>query len=236
LKTVAENIEIARNSPLQTLRVTWDAPMLLTSSGAMEPIEDFARLYRMSTGIYGQGYPGMENPFPYAKPYISELHFGSDLYVQVVLPTEFIVGVAGLGLPNLLSLLKEALILPADVATKLGEKRTIRAAAKRERLELESEFEDAGKEARAKQKARIANAENRELQEKVAMAETLVSLDPETRPLVQELYGSAGDSALVRITERAARGPARPRNVVVGPAEKPELYPSPPEHIPPPRR
>jgi hypothetical protein len=231
-----ESIEIARNSPLQTLRVTWDAPRLLTSSGAMEPIEDFARLYRMSTGIYGRGYPGLENPFPYAKPHISELHFGSDLYVQVVLPTELLVGATGLGLPNLLSLLREALLIPADVATGLAEKRTARVASKRKRLALEAEIDDAGTEASANQKARIAEAENRELQEKVATAKTLASLDPETRPLVRELYGPSGDSAVERIMERASKGPARPRDVVVRPAERSDLYPSPPQQIPPPQR
>jgi hypothetical protein len=233
---MAEKIEIARNSPLQTLRVTWDAPLLLSSSGAIAPIEDFARLYRMSTGVYGHGYRGMESPFPYAKPYISQLHFGSDLYVQVIVPTEFLVGVVGLGLPNLLSLLKEALLIPGEIATELADKRTVRAAAKRERLALEAEFDEARTESRANQKARIAEAENRELQEKVVMAKTLASLDPETRPLVRELYGAAGDSNLEHIMERAAKGPARPRDVVVHPAEKPELYPRAPQQIPPPRR
>jgi hypothetical protein len=232
---VAKNIEIVRNSPLQTLTVTWNAPILLTSGHAIQPLEDFAQLYRMSTGIFGRGYPGVENPFPYAKPYVSELHFGSDLYVQVVLPTEFLVGVAGLGLPNLLELLKEALLAPADVATELVEKRTIRAREKRQRIALEAEFEDAPREARANQRARIADAENRELRANAAMAQTIASLDSESRALVKELYGRQGDSAVVAIMDRAAKGPARPREVVVHPVEQPELYPNPPQH-PPSRR
>jgi hypothetical protein len=232
---VAEDIEIARNSPLQTLTVTWNAPIVLTSGGTIQPLEDFAQLYRMSTGIFGRGYPGMENPFPYAKPYVSRLHFGSDLYIQVVLPTEFLVGVAGLGLPNLLELLKEALLAPADIATELAEKRTVRAAAKRKRIGLEAEFEDAPREARANQLARIADAENRELQATAAAVERLASLDSENRALIRELYGRSGDSAVVSAMRRAAKGSARPRDVVVLAVEKPELYPDPPQR-PPSRR
>lgn len=229
---MAERIEIGRDSPLQTLRVTWDAPLLLTPASATDPIEDVARLYRMSTGIYGRGYPGMMRPFPYAKPYVSQLHFGSDLYVEVIVPTTFIVGVAGLGLPNLLELLKQALMAPLTVPAAIERARRARSVAKIERIGAEAVLrapEEIEREALANQRAKTAEAERRELEARAATARMLDAMDRELIEIVRRSSGNRAVYALIDIAERAERGPARPRDIDVRPVEDPGKYPDPPQ-------
>lgn len=111
-----DGIEIRRREPLHTMRITWDAPPILTSGALITPIDDFAVLYRMSSGVYGhRGYRRMNQPFRYARPYVTTAHFGSPLWVDVIVPTLFLGGgavTARYGLPKLLDLVKQVMLLP----------------------------------------------------------------------------------------------------------------------------
>jgi hypothetical protein len=235
---MAERVEIIRTQPLHTLRVTWDAPPILTSGALTYPIVDFAALYRMSTGIYGRaGYRRMNQPFRYARPYIAEARFGSPLWGDVVVPTVIVSGAAKYGLPKLLDLVKQAMLLPSSIGAEREKNKRDQKHAELERMGIEEQLshpDEVKRRAYAEQRAQIVEAEARELRSITEAAELLNKLDPAVLARVQEFYGENGLNRLVDIARRGEAGPARPRELEVHPTEDPERYPQPPEQLPPP--
>lgn len=224
--------EIDRNAPLHTLSLSFDAPGILTSGALTTPIEDFAVLYRMSTGIYGQyGLRRFNEPFAYARPYIRTFHFGSPYFFETVVPTVLIAG--GIkGLPPLISLVKQIIIEPGRTRRELKENKAGRLKAEEEIIEREERLDDPGrlKElARAKRDAEIAEAHLRTLQSRAEMARTLQDLDPEVREAVLASYGDGGLDALIDVARRAEGGPTVPRELGIRPVENPKEFPAPPD-------
>lgn len=223
------------------MRLTWDAPPILTSGALTSPIEDFAALYRMSTGIYGRaGYRRMNQPFRYARPYVATAHFGSPLWVDVIVPTVILgggVAAAKIGLPKLLDLVKQAMLLPSSIGAEREKNKRDEAQARIERMRVEEQLEhpdDVKRSAHAEQRAQIADAEARELRSIAEAAELLDRMDPDLLAGVEEFYGQGGLNRLIQVARRAEAGPARPRELEVHPTEDPRQYPDPPKQLPPP--
>src|SRR4051794_33450191 len=117
---------------LHVLTLGFEAPTVLTSGAVVAPIEDFAVLYRMSTGIYGTyGLRRFDQPFPYARPYVRTLHFGSPYFFQVVLPTVLAVGGIA-SLPKLIPLVKQVILAPGQTRRELKENKAARLKAEEE--------------------------------------------------------------------------------------------------------
>ncbi len=227
---MAEDID--RDAPLHALSLTFDAPVVLTSGALTTPIEDFAVLYRMSTGIYGQyGLRRFNEPFAYARPYARTLHFGSPYFFEIVLPTVVIVG--GIkGLPSLILLVKQIIVEPGRTRRELKENKAGRLKAEEEIIDREQRIEDPDQLrelASATRDAEIAEAHLRKLKSRAEMERTLSNLDPEMREAVLASYGDDGMNALVDIARRAQGGPTVPRELNVSPVENPEEFPTPPE-------
>jgi hypothetical protein len=199
--------EISPNEALHVLGLTYEAPGLLTSAAVVSPIEDFAVLYRMSTGIYGQpGFRRFDQPFPYARPYLHALHYGSPFDLQVVVPTAILLGSAKWSLPALLNLVKQALLLPGGIPKERSEK----------------------------QRADLADAELRPLRPRKDAAEFVDHMDAETAQAIRERYGQPGLVRVLDVARRAEAGPVRPRSLRVEPVSDPERYPPPPADFEPP--
>lgn len=163
---MADEIEIRRTVPLHTLRLTWDAPPVLTSGALVTPINNFAILYRMASGIYGQaGYRRMDQPFRYARPYIASAQFGSPLSLEVIVSTAIPGGaIARVGLPKLVELIKQVMLLPSSSAAERQKSKRDQKEAELERVGIEEQLAHPGdvkRQARAQQLAEIAEAETR---------------------------------------------------------------------------
>jgi hypothetical protein len=232
--------EINRNIELHVLTLRFSAPTVLTSGAATTPVEDFAVLYRMSTGIYG--HPGLrrfDQPFPYARPYLRRLHFGSPYFFETVIPTLLIVG--GIkGLPKLIPLVKQIIVEPGKTRRELKENNAGRLKAEEEIIEREAlldEPDSIRQLARAKRDAEIYDAHERGLKSRAEIVQTLADLDPDSREAVIRSYGDPGLRALYDVARRAEGGPVRPEDMSITPVENPEELPRPPERpeIEPPR-
>jgi hypothetical protein len=203
------------------------------------PIEDFAVLYRMSTGVYGKArYRRMDQPFRYARPYVATAHFGSPLSIEVIVPTLLVGGAAAkYGLPKLLDLVKQVLLLPSSLAAEREKNLRDRDQARLDRIRIQEQLDhadDARRKAYAEQRADIAEAEARELRSFAEAADLLDKMDPRVIARVYEFYGERGTNRLIDVARRAEYGPARPRALEVHPTDDPEQYPEPPRELPPP--
>jgi hypothetical protein len=186
----------------------------------------------MSTGIYGQyGLRRFNEPFPYARPYVRTLHFGSPYFFEIVVPTVLIAG--GIkGLPPLISLVKQIILDPGRTRRELKENKAGRLKAEEELIEREERLEAPERLqelARAKRDAEIAEAHLRTLKSRAEMADVIKKLDPDVRDAVLESYGERGMDALVDIARRSQGGPTQPREMNLGPIQDPAEYPTPPE-------
>ena len=208
---------------------------MLTASAVTHPIGDFAVLYRMSTGVFGQKAYRKDRPFPYARPYISRLSFGSSLALEVVVPTLILgSGAAKLGLPKLLDLVEQAMLMPSSFAAKREKNREDRDQSRLIRIGIEEQLahpEDVKRRAYARQRADIAAAEAHELRSIAEARELLDRMDPELVDSVRELYGRSGIRNLGDVARRAENGPARPEGVQAYPVEHPQRYPDPPRDL-----
>lgn len=158
---MAEAIDIRQDVPLHTLGLTWDSAALLTASALTYPIDDFAALYRMATGVYGRaGYRRMNQPFRYARPYVATAHLGSPLLLEVIVPTVMVGGAAAAkyGLPRLVDLVKQVLLLPSLVVAEREKNLRDRDQARLDRLRIQEQLDhpdDARRKAFAEQRADI---------------------------------------------------------------------------------
>jgi hypothetical protein len=194
----------------------------------------------MASGIYGQaGYRRMDQPFRYARPYIARAQFGSPLLLEVIVPTVIVGGaVAKIGLPKLLDLVKQAMLLPSSIAAEREKNKRDQRQAELEREGIEEQLghpDDVRRRAHAQQRAEIAEAEARELRSIAEATELLDRMDPVLIARVEEYYGQRGLNRLIDVARRAEAGPARPRALEVQPTDDPERYPPPPKRLPPPR-
>lgn len=232
--------EVNPNAELHILTLRFSAPALLTSGATTTPVDDFALLYRMSTGIYGRpGLRRFDQPFAYARPYLKMLHFGSPYFFETVIPTLFIVG--GIkGLPKLIPLVKQIIIEPGKTRRELKENKAGRLKAEEEIIEREALLDDAGSTRRlaeAKRDAEIYEAHERGLKSRAEIVRTLKDLDPDTREAVIRSYGDRGLRTLYDVARRAEGGPVRPEEMTITPVENPQDLPTPPNRreIEPPR-
>jgi hypothetical protein len=235
---MVDEIAINRATALHRLKMAWDAPPLWTTTELLRPVEDFDRLYRMSTGIFGRrDYRGMSSPFPYARPYISEAHFGSPLWLELIVPT--VVFSANFGLPNLLELVQQTMLLPSKIAAE--RQRNLRDArgAELERLGIEERLRHPDTEtliALSGQEVQLVDLETRRLRAASEQRDLRAKLDsPGLADQVVESYGSAGVSGLLDVVRHAEDGPARPRSLEVHPTDSSAGYPKPPKTLPPPQ-
>lgn len=224
-------VRVDRDVELHALTLTFDAPKVLTSGAVLVPVEDFAVIYRMATGIYGQaGFRRFNEPFPYARPYVRTLHFGSPYFLDIVIPTVLAVGGIA-GLPKLIPLVKQVIVEPGRTRRELKEAKAGRLKAEEEIIEREALLEDPDQVrqlARARRAADISEAHSRDLKSRADMAETLGDLDPDARQAVLDSYGERGLDALVDIARRAEAGPTTPRELNVVPVEDDDDLPRPP--------
>jgi hypothetical protein len=233
--------QLDRDAALQRLYLTFDAPPLLNSGSVVRPVEDFGRLYRMSTGIYGHGgYRRIDRPFPFAHPHVSGLRYGSPLSLEVIVPTIVLLGTAATvgGLP-LLNLIEQVLLASSRIAAKRQENLRDRDRARLERIELDEQLanpREVRRQVRATRRADIAEAETRELRATVERADLLEHIDPDLLDTVDRAYGDAAVRTVGDIARRAANGPARPADLEIQPVEDPESYPEPPGDLPRPGR
>jgi hypothetical protein len=214
--------EINPNIELHLLTLRFSAPALLTSGAATTPVEDFALLYRMSTGIYGRpGLRRFDQPFAYARPYVKTLHFGSPYFLETIIPTLLIVG--GIkGLPKLIPLVKQIIVEPGKARRELKENKAGRLKAEQEIIEREALLDDPESVrslAEAKRDAEIYEAHERGLKSRAEIVQTLADLDPDTREAVIRSYGDRGLRTLYDVARRAEGGPVRPEEMSITPVE-----------------
>jgi len=229
--------QVDRGAALQHLRLTFDAPPLLNTGSVVRPVEDFGRLYRMSTGIYGYGgYRRMDRPFPFAHPHIAALRYGSPLSLEVIVPTIVLIGATARvgGLP-LLNLVEQVLLAPSRIAAQRQGNLRDRDRARLERIEIDEQLADpleVKRQVRATRRAEMAEAETRELRATVERADLIKHVDPKLLDAVDWAYGDAALRTVGDIARRAANGPARPADLDIQPVEDPESYPEPPRDLP----
>jgi hypothetical protein len=233
-------LQVDWDAELHSLTLWFDAPSILTSSAVVAPVQDFAVVYRMATGVYGRpGRQRMDQPFPYARPHVHTLHFGSPLHFEVVVPTLLLGGIAGLGLPKLIPLVKQVIVEPGRTRRELAENTAARLKAREEIAERTLRLED--REAtehlvRAQRAAKLSEAKARDLAARASIVNTLKNLDPEQRTCVLNSYGPRGLAALEDVAKRAERGPTPARDMQLAPVDPSGEFPAPPrpEEIEPP--
>jgi len=233
---MAEQLNIDRDAALHTLRLTFDAPALLANSAVTSPIEDFALLYRMSTGIYGRpGYRRFGQPFPYARPYFSKLHYGSLFSLEVIVPTLLVVGTAArLGLPKLLDLVEQILLLPSKVSAQRQENLRTRQQAELDVIGIQAKLDDPDavrRQVLGQQRAEFEDAETRALRSQIERVELLSSIDSALIEQVRELYSVQATEYLLAVARRAQIGPVCPKDLEVNPVEEPGRFPEPPADL-----
>src|SRR4051812_30954453 len=101
-------LEVIDSSRLQIVALTYAGPHPTSAASLATAIDDFGVLYRMSTGTYGRlGYADFNTPFPYARPYVDRVGYGSPFDLHIVVPTVFLLGgTAKWTLPALLDLVQ----------------------------------------------------------------------------------------------------------------------------------
>jgi hypothetical protein len=231
---MAEHVD--PNVSLHTLRITSKAPVVLTPNAVAASVTDFGVLYRMSTGIYGKyGLRRFNQPFPYARPYIGELSFGSPFVFEVIVPTAIVLGSVAAGiksLPNVLALVKQIMLFEGEVQKQQAENKLATLKAEKASLDFQEEPENLEKAsllAEMRRDADMAEAYERGLRSRAEMAAVVHGLDSETYQAVLDFYGKSGIEALIDIARRAEGGPTRPTDLSIEPTPDPEAYPRPPE-------
>lgn len=222
---------------LHVVEIDHAAPTLLTPGAFKSPLDDISTLYRMSTGVFGRrtGW-GFNRPFPYARPYMRRVEFGSPLVVEIIVPTVLLGGpTAFFGLPRLLDLLQNVWVAPSDVRRRRAENIAARKEAEVRTRYAEGQLlmpgllEDA---AEAALRRDVARAEADEAHAEAERAEVLDRLPQETRDAVTERYGRPGVQALEGIARRSNYGPVQATDLDVRPVDNPEALPQPPRELP----
>jgi hypothetical protein len=218
-------------SGLRELRLTFEAPQWLTTGALVEPIEDFGRLYRMATGIYGRrGYQRADQPFAYARPYFIELEYGSPLLLAIVVPATLLLGRATVaGLPGLTALIRGALLLPSEVKAEREQNLLAAEKARLERAQVRAKLAHPDLLESKAATSQLADSAEAELR----LLDALERLDRADPTLVSSVYDSYGPGAvkmLKQIAERRERAPTRLMDPEVREIDNPEIYPDvPPE-------
>ena len=224
------------SADLHVVTLSFEAPTVLTSGAVVVPVEDFAVLYRMSTGIYGsrgRGFRRFDRPFPYSRPYLRTLHFGSPYFFETVIPTVLLVKAFG-GFPRLLDLVQQIILVPGETRRRLKENKVGRLEAERKIIALEARLDEPDEEgelAQAEQRAEISEAQARDVKARAEIAEALQRLDPATRRAVIDSYGDRGLRVLVEVAQRAESGPTVPEALRIEPVDDPSRYPEPPPEL-----
>lgn len=141
-----------------------------------------------ATGVYGRrGSWNFDRPFPYARPYISRVQYGSPFILEVIVPTILLSPAVYFGLPRFLDLMEKVALFPSAVARGRAENKAAQREAKVRQIRAVAQLHDPGaleRASRAQVSRESSSAGLADLRDRAEAAELLEQLPPESRQAV----------------------------------------------------